>query len=67
MTKSLCFVLMPFGKKPTSSGKAIDFDPVYDQLIKPLIITTGLDPLRVAEEMMIGIINKSMLEHLILF
>ena len=66
MTKSLCFVLMPFGKKPTSSGKAIDFDAVYEQLIKPVIIAAGLDPLRVAEEMMGGIIHKSMLEQLIL-
>lgn len=57
---------MPFGKKPTASGKAIDFDAVYDQLIKPAIAAAGLDPLRADEEMTGGIIHKPMFERLIL-
>jgi tetratricopeptide (TPR) repeat protein len=29
MTRPLCFVLMPFGQKPSPSGRLIDFDAVY--------------------------------------
>ncbi len=66
MTKPLCFVLMPFGEKPTASGKVIDFDAVYEQLIQPAIIAAGLDPLRANEEMTEGIIHNPMFEQLIL-
>ena len=66
MTKPLCFVLMPFGKKPTASGKIIDFDAIYNDLIKPAIIAAELEPLRADEEMTGGIIHKPMFERLIL-
>jgi hypothetical protein len=35
--KPLCFVLMPFGKKPDGSGRLVDFDAVYGDLIAPAI------------------------------
>ena len=38
----LCFVLMPFGKKPAAEGRLVDFDAVYDQLIRPAIVAAGL-------------------------
>jgi tetratricopeptide (TPR) repeat protein len=66
MPKPLCFVLMPFGKKPDSAGKLIDFDAVYKQLIAPAIKTAGLEPLRADEEKSGGIIHKPMYERLIL-
>ena len=66
MTKPLCFVLMPFGQKPTSSGKIIDFDAVYHDLIAPAISAADLEPLRADEEMAGGIIHKPMYERLIL-
>jgi tetratricopeptide (TPR) repeat protein len=66
MTKPLCFVLMPFGQKPTMSGKLINFDAVYHDLIAPAIAAAGLEPLRADEEMAGGIIHKPMFERLIL-
>lgn len=62
----LCFVLMPFGKKPAAEGRLVDFDAVYDQLIRPAIVSAGLEPLRADEEMTGGVIHKPMYERLIL-
>lgn len=62
----LCFVLMPFGKKPAAEGRLVDFDAVYDQLIRPAIVAAGLEPLRADEEMTGGVIHKPMYERLIL-
>ena len=66
MTRPLCFVLMPFGKKPVSSGSVVDFDAVYTDLIAPGIDQAGLDPLRADQELTGGIIHKPMFERLIL-
>src|SRR5919198_397538 len=66
MTRPLCFVLMPFGQKPSPSGKLIDFDAVYQELIAPAIAEAGLEPLRADEEMAGGVIHKPMFERLIL-
>jgi tetratricopeptide (TPR) repeat protein len=66
MPNPLCFVLMPFGKKTAQSGLVIDFDAVYEELVKPSILQAGLDPLRADEEMSGGIIHKPMFERLIL-
>jgi len=66
MPKPLCFVLMPFGKKPNLSGSIIDFDSVYNDLFAPAITEAGLEPLRADEEMTGGIIHKPMYERLIL-
>ena len=56
----LCFVLMPFGRKPSIAGGIIDFDAVYQDLIAPAITEAGLEPLRADEEMTGGIIHKPM-------
>ncbi len=66
MTRPLCFVLMPFGKKPDAAGSMIDFDAVYKDLIAPAIDEAELDPVRADEEMTGGIIHKPMFERLIL-
>jgi len=57
---------MPFGKKPAAEGRLVDFDAVYDQLIRPAIVAAGLEPLRADEEMTGGVIHKPMYERLIL-
>lgn len=57
---------MPFGQKPTTSGKIINFDAVYHDLIAPAIRAADLEPLRADEEMAGGIIHKPMYERLIL-
>jgi tetratricopeptide (TPR) repeat protein len=66
MNSPLCFVLMPFGKKPDGTGQVIDFDKVFSDLIAPAISEAGLEPLRADEEMTGGIIHKPMYERLIL-
>jgi len=66
MSLPLCFVAMPFGKKPASGGRLIDFDAVYTQIIAPAIRDANLDPLRADEEQAGGIIHKPMFERLIL-
>jgi tetratricopeptide (TPR) repeat protein len=65
MPSDLCFVLMPFDKKPDVSGKLVDFDAVYRDLIAPAIRDAGLEPIRADEEMTGGIIHKPMFERLI--
>ncbi len=62
----LCFVLMPFGRKPAGGKASIDFDAVYRELIAPAIRDAGLDPIRADEEPTGGIIHKPMFERLIL-
>lgn len=62
----LCFVLMPFGKKPAGDGRLVDFDAIYELLIKPAVVAAGLEPLRADEEMTGGVIHKPMFERLIL-
>jgi len=62
----LCFVLMPFGRKPDGTGVSIDFDAVYNQLFAPAIRDAGLEPIRADEEMTGGVVHKPMFERLIL-
>jgi MAP3K TRAFs-binding domain len=57
---------MPFGSKPAASGLMVDFDAIYETLIKPAVIDAGLEPLRADEEMAGGIIHKPMFERLVL-
>ena len=66
MSRPLCFVLMPFGKKPDDVGNLVDFDAVYRELIAPAIEEAGLEPIRADEELTGGIIHKPMFERLIL-
>jgi tetratricopeptide (TPR) repeat protein len=57
---------MPFGQKTDPAGLVIDFDKVYERLIKPVIEQAGLHPIRADEEQVGGIIHKPMYERLIL-
>ena len=42
--KAVCFVDMPFGKKPDlASGVTVDFDSIYELAIKPAIREAGLE------------------------
>ena len=66
MTKPLCFVLMPFGRKPDADGRLIDFDAVYEEFIKPAIEAAELESIRADEEVVGGIIHKPMFERLLL-
>lgn len=66
MLTPLCFILMPFGKKKDATGREIDFDTVYEQLIAPAVHAAGMEPLRADEEKTGGIIHKPMFERLVL-
>jgi len=66
MPTPLCFILMPFNKKKDATGREIDFDAVYEQLIAPAVRDAGMEPLRADEEKTGGIIHKPMFERLIL-
>ena len=67
LMKPLCFVLMPFGTKPDSTGThTIDFDTIYNDAIKPGIEAAGMRPIRADEERVGGIIHKPMFERLLL-
>jgi len=57
---------MPFGNKADATGLLIDFDAVYHQLIEPAASQAELQPLRADEEMIGGIIHRSMFERLVL-
>ena len=64
--KPFCFVLMPFGKKFDDSGRPIDFDRIYDEIIAPGVQKADLEPIRADEEVVGGFIHKAMFERLML-
>lgn len=64
--KPFCFVLMPFGRKKDAGGREIDFDAVYEGIIRPAVADTGLDAIRADEEKAGGMIHKPMFERLML-
>jgi hypothetical protein len=64
--KPFCFVLMPFGRKPDGSSRIIDFDAIYEDVIKPAVADADLEPIRADEEKLGGLIHKSMFERLTL-
>jgi tetratricopeptide (TPR) repeat protein len=64
--KPLCFVLMPFGRKPDGTGRVIDFDAVYQQVIAPAVAAADMDGIRADEEQIGGTIHKPMFERLML-
>ena len=57
---------MPFGEKTDASGKKINFDAIYEELIKPAIEQAGIEPIRENEEKTGLITHKPMFERLIL-
>ncbi|NND91693.1 MAG: hypothetical protein HKN42_12600 [Granulosicoccus sp.] len=60
------FVVMPFGQKSVPDGRLIDFDIVYDRLIKPALIEGGFKPFRADEETVSGDILTDMFQELLL-
>lgn len=66
MARPLCFVLMPFGKKPDPAGSLIDFDAVFRDLIRPAIEDADLEAVRADEEIVGGVIHQAMFERLLL-
>jgi hypothetical protein len=57
---------MPFGTKKDDKGRKIDFDTIYNDLIKPAIEDANMEAVRADEEMVGGFIHKPMFERLLL-
>jgi len=65
-TKPHAFVVMPFGKKTGFDGTVIDFNAIYQDLIKPALIDSGFEPFRADEETSTGDILTDMFQELLL-
>ncbi|MBD2753005.1 TRAFs-binding domain-containing protein [Spirosoma validum] len=78
--KPFCFVITSFDKKPNLKDlqakfesknvndpiQKIDFDKIYEELVKPAIVRAGMEPLIEREESNFGSIQKTMYEKIIL-
>lgn len=64
--KPHAFVAMPFGKKPGADGTTIDFNAIYNDLIKPACEAAGLDVFRADEERSAGDIKTDMFQELLI-
>jgi tetratricopeptide (TPR) repeat protein len=77
--KPYCFVITSFDKKDniidlkskyinhrSDEVQRIDFDMIYNDLVKPAIIKAGLEPLIENQEATFGLIHKTMYEKIIL-
>ncbi|MGO4870226.1 MAG: DUF4071 domain-containing protein, partial [Roseiarcus sp.] len=64
--RAVCFVIMPFGRKPDASGRMVDFDRIYAEVIAPAVEAAGLDGIRADEEQGAGFIHKLMYERILL-
>ncbi len=77
--KPYCFVITSFGEKDNLNDikskqaagisgpvQKINFDRIYDELVKPAIVLAGLEPVKESEEKSGGIIHKTMYEKIIL-
>jgi O-acetyl-ADP-ribose deacetylase (regulator of RNase III) len=64
MASHQCFIIMPFGEKPDINGDLINFDKIYNFMIKPAITDLGIDCIRCDEVGKPGWIHAEMIEHL---
>lgn len=60
-SKKICFVIMGFGKKTDySTGKTLDLDKTYKNIIHPAVESSGYQCVRADEIQDAGLIDKSM-------
>ncbi|MCB1801678.1 MAG: DUF4071 domain-containing protein [Gammaproteobacteria bacterium] len=64
--KPHAFVAMPFGTKPGPNGEPVDFNRVYQELIKPALEAAGLMAFRADEELRAGDIRVDMFQELLI-
>ena len=60
------FVVMPFGRKQAADGRWIDFNSIYQDLIKPALEEAGFEAFRADEEAASGDILTDMFQELLL-
>src|SRR5215211_233227 len=65
MSRRLCYVLLPFGKKSLKDDLIIDFDIVYQDLVAPAIYEAGLDAFRI-DKQQIELTDRASFESFIL-
>lgn len=59
--KKKCFVIMGFGKKTDfSTGRTLDLDKTYKNIIQPAVVKAGYECIRADEIQDSGLIDKSM-------
>ena len=64
--KGTCFVVMGFGKKPDfESGRTLDLDKSYRNIVKPAVKDAGFDCVRADEIVHSGLIDVPMYEQLL--
>lgn len=65
-TQGRAFIVMPFGRKTAPDGTVIDFDQVFERLLKPAAEDAGLWPHRADAERRGGSIHADMFQELLL-
>lgn len=63
--RKTCFVIMPFGEKPDLDGEVIDFDMVYEYIIKEVVEKLRLKCIRSDEVAKAGWVHSDMLSHIL--
>jgi tetratricopeptide (TPR) repeat protein len=59
------FIAMPFGTKPGAEGQTIDFNRIFDELLKPALADAGFDVFRADQEQRAGDIRFDMFQELL--
>ena len=60
-----CFVIMPFGEKLDADGRTIDFDKIYQYIIKQAVESAGIHCIRCDEISESGWIHADMFEKIL--
>jgi O-acetyl-ADP-ribose deacetylase (regulator of RNase III) len=63
-TPKRCFVIMPFGEKTDAEGNQINFDDVYEYLIKAAVEDLDIECIRCDKIANAGWIHKEMFTHI---
>ena len=64
--KKTCFVVMGYGQKVNyKTGKTLDLDKTYNNILKPLVEELGMNCIRSDEIIYSGIIDRPMFNQLI--
>ncbi|MEK7779511.1 MAG: tetratricopeptide repeat protein [Pseudomonadota bacterium] len=64
--KPHAFVAMPFGIKKNREGNELNFNRIYEELIKPALEAANLEPFRADEEIRAGNIITDMFQELLI-
>ncbi len=59
------FVAMPFGTRPDAEGQPVDFNRIFEELIKPALVDAGFDVFRADQEQRAGDIYVDLFQELL--